>query len=215
MLNINNIIHNKNKKLNNLFFKLFPSTKCSNFCKLLLTNEAIFSISKPNDSEIISENIKSVLGDDIVITDATANVGGNSINFCDKFKHVNSVEIDKTNFYALGVNIGVYNIKNIKLYCENYLNIFNKIKQDVVFIDPPWGGRNYKDFKVLDLFLNDKLNNKIYIANIVLKILDLKIAKMIVIKVPFNFSFNKFSTILKAYKIFKYPINNYFILQIT
>ena len=39
------------------------------------------------------------------------------------------------------------------------------LKQDVVFIDPPWGGKNYKSKKNLDLFLSNIniikiLNNK-------------------------------------------------------
>lgn len=217
--NKNKIIHNKNKKLNSLFYRLFPNKSNSgdvDFSKLLLTDEGIYSISNPEDSEIISICIEKVLGKNIIITDATANVGGNCINFAMKFDHVNAVEIDDINMDVLKKNISVYELNSkVKFFKSNYLSIFNSLKQDVIFIDPPWGGRSYKDIDVLDLSLNDSGGNKIYVGKIVKRLLDEGLAKMVVVKVPFNFSFSVFRKLVSNYNVFKYPINSYFILQIS
>ncbi len=212
----NKIIHNKNRRLNNLFLRLFPSKKDVDFSKLLLTEEGIYSISKPDDSEIISCKIESLFGHrNIVITDATANVGGNCINFAKKFDNVNAVEIDKMSFDVLKQNIDVFGVSDkVNIINGNYLIEFNKLKQDVVFIDPPWGGRGYKDIEVLDLWLNDIRGVKIYIGVIVKRLLDKRLCKMVVVKVPFNFSFKKFENMLGSYKIDKYSISGYFVIQV-
>lgn len=211
----NKIVHNKNRKLNTLFARLFPKKSGIDFSKLLLTEEGIYSISKPDDSEIISRKIEKVLGRNIVITDGTANVGGNCINFAEKFIFVNAVEIDDMNFRVLQRNIRVFSLtKKVTLYKGNYMVLFNRIKQDVIFIDPPWGGRGYKDVDVLDLWLEDGVGKKIYIGNIVRRLLSDRLAKMVVIKVPYNFSFTKFCALLKDYEIDKYAISGYFVLQV-
>lgn len=211
----NKVIHNKNKRLNSLFSRLFPNKKGVDFSRLLLTEEGIYSISKPTDSEIISRRIEKVLGSDIVVTDCTANVGGNCINFAERFSGVNAVEIDKMSFDVLKRNVDVYGLKDkVKLIRGNYLVEFNKLKQDAIFIDPPWGGRGYKDAEVLDLFLNDGVGKPIYVGVIVKRLLMEKLAKMVVIKVPFNFSFKKFGDMLVDYEIEKYSIGGYFVLQV-
>ena len=86
--------------------------------------------------------------------------------------------------------------------------------QDVIFIDAPWGGRGYKDLEVLDLCLNDAVGKKIYVGNIVRRLLVERMARMVVIKVPFNFSFRKFGDMLKDYEIEKYAIGGFFVLQV-
>ena len=189
----NKVIHNKNKKLNSLFLRLFPQKKDVDFSKLLLTEEGIYSISKPDDSEIISRKIEKILGRDIVVTDSTANVGGNCINFAERFKGVNAVEIDELSFKVLKRNVQVFGLdEKVNVVFGNYLVEFDKLKQDVIFIDAPWGGRGYKDLEVLDLCLNDAVGKKIYVGNIVRRLLVERMARMVVIKVPFNFSFRKF-----------------------
>ena len=41
-------------------------------------------------------------------------------------------------------NIDFYNLENINLINTDYLKIMENMIQDIVFMDPPWGGRNYK-----------------------------------------------------------------------
>ena len=86
--------------------------------KIMITEEGVFSVTPPEEAEKITQLIikefKYRLNKDIkdcVITDATANIGGNTINFAKHFKKVNSIEISDINFKALKNNINVYKDK--------------------------------------------------------------------------------------------------------
>ena len=48
------------------------------------------------------------------------------------------------NFDALENNVSLYNLNNVELKHGNTLDYYKKEKYDVLFLDPPWGGRNYK-----------------------------------------------------------------------
>lgn len=187
----------KNKKLNNL--------KISEVGK--------FSVSNKYDAKFVSDKIKFFMGDDkkITITDATANNGGNSISFGLNFNKVNSVEIDKKEYDILVNNINVYNLNNIKTYNKNYLKILEDLKQEVVFIDPPWGEDYKKDKLNLKLYLNtDK--RRVNLLNVIDKIYKKTLTEIVVCKVPFNYNFielyKKFYNIkkIKLYKRRKYII---------
>lgn len=113
--------------------------------KLQITVEGLYSTSSPSVMHIIMNIIKDELNiynlSNLVITDATANVGGSAINFAFQAKYVNAVEIDKKTFDILQNNIDVFNLRNkMTLYNEDYTKIMMDLVQDVIFIDPPWGG---------------------------------------------------------------------------
>lgn len=176
----NPIVINVNNK------KYFPKSNKIN--KYKITNIGIYSICKPHCANKISKIIKSYFNNpksNILITDATGGIGGNTINFAKHFKHVFAIEYDNTHFDILRHNILISEIKNVTLINDNCENICPKLKQDVIYIDPPWGGPNYKDKKSVKLkicdkyiedFCNDLQNN----------------AKYIVINVPYNFDFERF-----------------------
>lgn len=155
--------------------------------KLLLTTEGLYSLSYYKDADVLSEIIKSEFSENITITDGTANVGGNVISFAKYFKVVNAIELDKVNFKALKNNIKVYDFKNVNLFNDDSTKIIFNMKQDVLFLDPPWGGVDYKQKESLDLFLNNK--NISYWCNEVFKLTE---TKLIVLKVPNNFNKKKF-----------------------
>jgi len=134
--------------------------------KLQIVKETVYSLSKiPATNALKTYIIKKIPNTKkLTITDATANVGGNSIMFCKYFKFVNSVEIDKNAHDALFNNLTVYKRKNFKTYNCDYLKIQNELKQDVVFFDPPWGGPSMEkkdkiDLKLGDLSLHDIIQN--------------------------------------------------------
>ena len=114
-----------------------------------------------------------------IITDATACIGGNSYFFCKKFKFVNCVEINERLFDTLKNNIQEF--KNKILYNCSYNIIKFLLKQDVVFIDPPWGGELYKTRKKIELYLDD-----INVFNIVDSLYNH--TKIVALKVPNNFN---------------------------
>jgi hypothetical protein len=110
---------------------------------------ANYSLTKPYEASQISEYVISKIHDildkdtfDCVLTDGTAGSGSDTINFSKHFKMINSVEIDPGMFTLLSKNTRY--IQNIHLYKDDYMRIFRTLNQDVVYLDPPWGGTDYK-----------------------------------------------------------------------
>lgn len=138
----------------------------------------------------------------LVITDMTAGVGGNVLNFSRFFKYVNAIEINKTRCDYLKHNIDLYNFINVNCYCGDSINILindNQISQDIVFFDPPWGGRQYKNYENLKLYFKgeDDTSTGISVENIVQCLLE-KGTKMVVAKLPKNYDFVYFEETLLA-----------------
>lgn len=195
--------------------KLFPKTneKSNSKYKELMSDEVgRYSISLPKDAEIITSLIEfhinklNLVSNNLILTDSTAGVGGNTISFSKKFKSINSVEIDKKRFEFLKNNIKCYDLKNINLLNSNYLNIIDNLIQDVVFLDPPWGGRGYKKKECLKLKLSE-----VPLENICKKLR--KLTKMLVLKLPLNYDLDSIIKELDA-TIFKYKIKKMYILII-
>ena len=94
----------------------------------------------------------------LVITDMTSGVGGNVLNFAKYFRYVNAIEIDNQKYKCLVNNINIYEFKNVNYYnTDSYDFLINKdyIVQDIVFFDPPWGGKDYKLYNNLKLTFNN------------------------------------------------------------
>jgi 16S rRNA G966 N2-methylase RsmD len=111
-----------------------------------------------------------------VITDATAGIGGNSIYFS-IFRSVNCVEINFTAFKILIKNLRYKS--NINFYNNDFMNIYKKLKNDIIFLDPPWE-ENYKNKKNSQLFLSN-----IHIKTIIEKLYIY--ANLLILKCPMNF----------------------------
>ena len=141
----------------------------------------------------------------IIITDATANIGGNAISFHLNGMVVNAVEIDPLTCEFLKCNIGVYHGNSDRVYCSDYLLIYKKLKQDVVFLDGPWGGPSYKKENVVDLYLGET-----NIIDICIELMTLELASLIVLKVPFNYNLSDLTSKMPnknilTQKIYRYP----------
>lgn len=122
----------------------------------------------------------------LTVTDGTACVGGNVLSFCDYFTRVNAVECDLTRFEMLQHNLAVLDKTNAICLHASYLDVMYSLQQDVVFIDPPWGGPEYKDLDQVDLFLD----------GIPLDVICERLrghTKCVVLKVPTNFDSDKFT----------------------
>lgn len=155
----------------------------------------------------IQDNIRYNLRN-MVITDACAGNGGDSIYFSSVFKSVQSLEKDPKEFKFLKENVEFHNIKNIKISQKSYLDVWKDLKQDIIYMDPPWGGPDYKLLPIVDLFL-DGIN----ISRIVGELFREERAKMIIIKIPHNFNIKGFSEFLhdrnlhiKKYNIYKFNL---------
>ena len=172
------------------FFKKEDIEKASNSKKLLkITDKGKYSISKPCDAEWITNiicnfsiNILKKHPNTQIITDGTAGIGGNVIDFSKHFSQVNAIEINKVHYEVLKNNIEAIDLKNVKTYNDNFLNFVDlfKYQNSIFFIDPPWGGKSYKNFKYFNLKLG-----KIMIYDVI-NILFKKGYKYVFLKAPIN-----------------------------
>lgn len=177
---------------------IFDNLSIEKYNKLLFTEESIYSSSKIEGSKllksIISENLSNK---DITITDGTANIGTDSIFLSNYFNKINSVEISNINYNALANNISVFEKTNINTILGDIIIVIENLVQDVIYIDAPWGGRDYKKNDKMKLFLGD------------LEILDFykkfkSKAKVFIFKVPYNYDLDYLKTYINN-KIIIYP----------
>lgn len=190
---------------------MFPTEDGVDKEQLQVTRESIYSISDTWEARKITEMITDILRqddpliqtEDLLITDATANVGGDSIDFSKHFYKVTSVEYDDLTCGALKNNLKVYRRDNVDpILCKDYLAVLNDIEQDVLFMDPPWG-ENYRKSEKMMLHLGDnpvwsivnRLNHKPWI---------------VAIKAPSNFNFHQYrENVQGARKIFSKKLGNH------
>ena len=164
---------------------------------LQMSEESIYSISKPDKAANILKIINKYLRNkgkqtsQCVITDATACVGGDTIHFSKVFKYVNAFEIKSEHCRMLKHNLKLYSRDNVNVICEDYVKSKHTVQQDIVYIDPPWGGPSYKRKNSVQLKLS---NIPIY------KIIDAIIndTLMIVLKTPINFDVQSLMKISKC-----------------
>jgi predicted RNA methylase len=177
-------------KYNEKFWKkIFPRKNGIKLENLQLSNIGSYSIFYPLDAIKLAKIIRSFFPKDenVTITDATANMGGATIAFANYFNFVNSVEIIPFHCEILDNNIRTYNIESkVKIHCMDYLDIGEKLSQDVIFFDPPWGGPEYKNLVLMSMSLDD-----INIADIIKTLIDKKKVKVAAIRVPFNYDFKE------------------------
>jgi len=147
---------------------------------------ASYSLTKPYEgsqiSKFIVEKINIILKKDsfnCTITDGTAGSGGDSINFSGLFEKVNSVEINRE-MYNILIN-NTRNKNNIILYNDDYTKIYHRLNQDVIYLDPPWGGAGYKHKKDVLLELSG-----VQLSMFIKTLLNEHKGTLIFIKAPLN-----------------------------
>lgn len=194
----NNKTTRKPKRFYNKINKsaFFPEQKGVNRNKLKIANDSRFSVTLPADADKIAKiaielwQEKHGKRKKPILTDATANIGGNSIGFgmSGDFKSVNSIELNPKTCKMLSHNVKQYGLdKKVKVMCGDSIELLinSEVKQDIIFFDPPWGGVGYKKHKTMPLYLSDK--NMIDIINSMKGKAD-----MIVYKIPRNYDFGYF-----------------------
>jgi len=161
-----------------------------NYNMIRMSQTGKYSVSKLDESFITSNEIKKFYNtfinnqsNNITITDATANAGGNTISFALNKFNVNSIELSESEFIRLKSNVNQYNLDNVKVFNGNCIDLlFNKkISQNIVYFDPPWGGTSYKKYKYIGLSLDDK-----DIGDYIDNLLRQNLCKLVVLKGPYN-----------------------------
>jgi hypothetical protein len=162
-----------------------------------LNEEGGFSITRPYESGqiiFLIENFikfcskklsKKTSIVDMTLTDATACMGGDLVRFSGYFKIITGVEIDTNNFNLLIQNCKKFDCKNVILFNQDYLEIYDKLKQDVIYLDPPWGGTDYKNKDIISLKIGD-----LELWELIKLIKHKKLTNFIFIKAPMNVCLN-------------------------
>jgi hypothetical protein len=191
--------------------KIFAKKEGIEYDKLIITDEGRYSITKRKDGErlleIIRKEIKTT--EDKIITDLTGCVGGDTILFGLNFRKVYSIEYNENNYKALENNVKkVYKLENVKLLQGDSTKIYNW-RTDVLYLDPPWGGINYRDNEKIDLYLGD-IRVDIFIKEILERE---NRPRYIFIKLPRNYNFSRLYK-FKIKKIKNYILKGYNIIFI-
>jgi len=179
----------------------------SNNDKIKIDIVGKYSITMPDKSKVISNLILKHIGsNDITVTDAMACIGGDTLSFAKEFKKINAVELDPIRFEYLKHNMDLFECKNIDFYNDDYLNIMKKLNQDVIYIDPPWGGPDYKNKKSLRLSIGETK-----LETLCDQIIEQKLCKLLVLKLPYNYDL----TDLKFYNFKMFVLQKIIIILIN
>jgi len=128
--------------------------------ELKLDTEALFSTTDQLTADKITKDILKFIPKTAHITDATACIGGSAFSFLQNFSHVLAIEYDKVRFEYLQENISKLKTTLISssntIECRNGDALIECVKQyqDAIFIDPPWGGPEYKIQQSVELYLS-------------------------------------------------------------
>lgn len=188
---IQNTIMRQNRRIKYLSL-FFPPIEKGRMCKIKLAKDSPYSMSGREGVDILSDTIiHPRIQKPRNIIDGTANIGSDSIGLSYKFPEatIRAVELDPYTFEKLKYNVDIVyrrsdmiKVKNMSIlkFLEN-----TKIKHDVVYIDAPWGGRDYKEKEVMKLYLDGKELSEVY------RIYKEK-ASLFIFKIPINYDIKYF-----------------------
>ncbi len=181
--------------------KIFPQYNNVDLNKITFTNESLYSVSKIKGALFTIDKIKEHYGSNkLTITDGTSNIGSDTIQFGIHFEKVNAIEYNKINYIALKKNVELYKLDNITVINGDINDKINNLTQDVIYIDAPWGGKKYNENQNVRLYLS-----KTEISNFVSKNIENNKAKLIVLKVPYNYDLNYFYKNVNKKNVHIYP----------
>lgn len=144
---------------------LFPLEEGIDRSKALVTMESRSVMTSPEEADGLTRIVETRLSalltgrapSRMTITDATAHVGGNTLSFSRVFGRVNAVEVSSVYHECLVHNVRLYKRDNVSCFLGDYTDraFIGTLKQDAVFIDPPWGGVGYRMHKRISLALSN------------------------------------------------------------
>jgi len=186
----------------------FPIVNEDKLKQLKLTEEGKYSITRPAQGYQIANIIKKYIPNstNYSFLDGTAGMGGDLYYIAPLFKYAVGIEKNAEHSQITNSNLTVLEVKNVKIRNMSIIDYLSEDSKefnedfpsktiDVLWIDPPWGGPDYKKYKELDLFLDGKNINQF-----VKSWLDNGIAKIIFIKAPANYNMNSITNLGYKYK---------------
>ncbi|KAK6730961.1 hypothetical protein RB195_007435 [Necator americanus] len=125
---------------------------------VIMDREGWFSVTPERIAEHIADRV--VRRPEMLVVDAFAGVGGNSIQMAIKGARVIAIDMDPVRLKCARENAKVYGVEDrIEFICCDFFHFASKwtenvgktVQMDAVFLSPPWGGPSYLKSKVFDL----------------------------------------------------------------
>lgn len=202
--------------------RIFSSLNHDKYKYLKIDTESLMYVTNFKDSNdicnIICYHINKIkIPSECLIVDSTGGIGGDTITFAKKFLQVISIEKDNTRFEFLKNNINIYELNNVIDINSDFILLLPLLSNiDIIYIDPPWGGKSYKNKHNMHIYINNIELEKI-IKNLLSKDLMLSLPKIIAIKLPKNYDIQYlFDQINDTFSniIYIYELNKMFIIII-
>ena len=137
----------KNEQHQQRISSLFPDVKGVDRFKIQYMDQSIYYVTDYHDANFVNKIIERIFKDkkpsSISVLDGSAHIGGNTIPIALFGFKTSAIEIDKNICQLLKFNIELYKLK-VNVICGDFTHHLSKLKEDVVFLDPPWGGTGYK-----------------------------------------------------------------------
>jgi predicted RNA methylase len=160
------------------------------------------------------------------IVDASAHIGVDTIHMAELFPEatIDAFEIIPETTLALQKNVKTKKLENrITVHYEDSTVWIPTHNIDIIYIDPPWGGKGYQDIYSLDLYMQSEQSMKVPDKNINFIIdrwMETGFVRNVILKVPFNFNKNyiKNRYDVKEERVEKIKRDNkpaYYLLHIT
>ncbi|XP_056276770.1 trimethylguanosine synthase isoform X2 [Pseudoliparis swirei] len=117
-----------------------------------LDREGWFSVTPERIAEHIALRVERSFPEARLVVDAFCGVGGNAIQFALAGKRVLAVDIDPVRLDLARHNATVYGVADrIDFVRGDFLQLAPRLRGDVVFLSPPWGGPDYLTAEVFDI----------------------------------------------------------------
>lgn len=202
--------------------KIFPHiNNKAQLLKLKIDYDFVTHVTCPNDAKkicfAINKHIETYkTAKECTIIDATGGAGGDTISFSNFFGSVISIELDTTKYEYLKNNTEIYECKNVHIINGNSVEVIPKIPNvDIIYVDPPWGGKDYKNTELIRLtFGGIEIEElaKLWLSPNYL----LNTPKCVAFKLPKNYDIKYFFDTLNSntqqFNVFLYEIRKLFIL---
>lgn len=130
----------------------------------------------------LSTNINSKEAPRIV--DATACIGGNTISFARAGVPVTAFEVSPQRARFLANNALLTGQEaNIQIVNGDFTKLYKFVDFDILYMDPPWGGPEYKNKSQVEMMLGEK-----DVKDLLMNILFETPVKLIALKAPLNYN---------------------------
>ncbi|XP_055007652.1 trimethylguanosine synthase [Boleophthalmus pectinirostris] len=117
-----------------------------------LDREGWFSVTPERIAEHIAVRVWSSFPSSRLVVDAFCGVGGNAIQFALSGNRVVAVDIDPVRIDLARHNAAVYGVaERVDFIQGDFLQLAPRLRGDVVFLSPPWGGPAYLSADVFDI----------------------------------------------------------------